>query len=743
MSTGESGITVQQFYDDTIVSKMEGGSTSGELELDSAFLGKSKESLDRIDLSLSLDSAIALFGPFLRFHTHNKHQELPPLRNAFDVLMYSQRQQLLPTLPSCVPVRTKKDKLFNDFVGYLKDDEVFFPGTEVNSYGINFVKTMVDCLWYLDGHYDKLKKQSCPVPELCLTFTGYNTPELSKHRKRQSSNMSASTLNSLTSSLFRILQASFWSKTCFKWLHDQTQVLAKSLAGYSDYLSSQKKLMKTIHARTVPVRELSDALAIKYVQPCNQIPLPKFDLLVSCVEEANHFKFLSLNEFTPAQPTLKYEYIHSLERNGIRSPIMLLIHSSGNNVGNLHFVWKVPLENSLEANFEESLGVIEQIKPRLPQFHTRAMRQAMFEKFGRVSPNVKPSVLRFFYRNLTGDCSASHDMCESIIDERVQEIINIEPEDPNTVINLREVKSNDSKTKFDVFWDEAKKYINEDLGAAVDDRRHGEVTHLVKAISIHDLCEQVVLRCPPDAVIPSNEWLRLQFWPKTPKANVSLHYTGRLNVRFMIQKWQFRASHEGEHYAAAVFHYHREYAIKLKEYCLMVCIDDKRRLKVGEPGFPVAAAERGKKVLVRAGTTMEVGDHDFTKFSVVPSVALVVDIPDKIDESWYRGQVFVGFKDTAFEQSSPLRHATELSTILSNPGGDRSVLFLYSDGGPDHRLTYASVQVSLIALFLKLDLDFLCAARTAPSHSWRNPVERIMSTLNLGLQCVGLMRGKR
>lgn len=88
---------------------------------------------------------------------------------------------------------------------------------------------MVKCLWYLDGHYDKLKKQSCPVPELCLTFTGYNTPEISKHRKRQSSNMSASTLNSLASSLFRILQASFWSKTCFKRLHDQTQGLSRIL----------------------------------------------------------------------------------------------------------------------------------------------------------------------------------------------------------------------------------------------------------------------------------------------------------------------------------------------------------------------------------------------------------------------------------------------------------------------------------------------------------------------------------
>ena len=39
-----------------------------------------------------------------------------------------------------------------------------------------------------------------------------------------------------------------------------------------------------------------------------------------------------------------------------------------------------------------------------------------------------------------------------------------------------------------------------------------------------------------------------------------------------------------------------------------------------------------------------------------------------------------------------------------------------------------------------MDLDFLCAGRTAPYHSWRNPVERVISALNLGLQCVGLAR---
>ena len=69
------------------------------------------------------------------------------------------------------------------------------------------------------------------------------------------------------------------------------------------------------------------------------------------------------------------------------------------------------------------------------------------------------------------------------------------------------------------------------------------------------------------------------------------------------------------------------------------------------------------------------------------------------------------------------------------------VLFLYTDGGPDHNLT-RGVQLSVVALFLNLDLDFMCVSQTCPYQSWRNPVEWIMSILNLGLQCIGLMHEK-
>ena len=109
----------------------------------------------------------------------------------------------------------------------------------------------------------------------------------------------------------------------------------------------------------------------------------------------------------------------------------------------------------------------------------------MAEKFGRISPGVKPAVLCYFYKELTGDCSASNTTQESQVDERVHQLIDMEPEDPNTIVDLRKVKKTDTKTKFDVFWEQANKFINEEIGAVVDHRRHDTITHLAKATYIN------------------------------------------------------------------------------------------------------------------------------------------------------------------------------------------------------------------------------------------------------------------
>lgn len=76
------------------------------------------------------------------------------------------------------------------------------------------------------------------------------------------------------------------------------------------------------------------------------------------------------------------------------------------------------------------------------------MRKAMFSKFGWIAPSVKPAVLWYFYRDLTGDNAAANFKEEDEVDTRVQQFLQMEPDDPQTVFDLREVQCPEKKTVY-------------------------------------------------------------------------------------------------------------------------------------------------------------------------------------------------------------------------------------------------------------------------------------------------------
>ena len=100
-------------------------------------------------------------------------------------------------------------------------------------------------------------------------------------------------------------------------------------------------------------------------------------------------------------------------------------------------------------------------------------------------------------------------------------------------------------TKFDLFWAKAKELLEEDIGTAVDDRRHSQVIHLAKAVSVRDFHDQVAAKLPDDTPIPSN--------PARKDTKVAERYTGMLNVKRMVQQRQWRKHHPESHYAAVNF----------------------------------------------------------------------------------------------------------------------------------------------------------------------------------------------
>ena len=145
------------------------------------------------------------------------------------------------------------------------------------------------------------------------------------------------------------------------------------------------------------------------------------------------------------------------------------------------------------------------VKGEIPIFHTRAMKAALRSRFRRVTANIKPAVLRALYRELTNDASAPANLHEAEIDERMQTIL--EMEDADIVPDLRHLNSG-KRSQYDVFWSECQKFLEEDIGSAVEYRKHGTVTHLARAISVRDLRDQVQAQSPDGTPTPSEAWMR-------------------------------------------------------------------------------------------------------------------------------------------------------------------------------------------------------------------------------------------
>lgn len=129
--------------------------------------------------------------------------------------------------------------------------------------------------------------------------------------------------------------------------------------------------------------------------------------------------------------------------------------------------------------------------------------------------------------------------------------------------------------------------------------------------------------------------------PSNPFRLSASRYTGRFQIKFMVQSRQVSADHPDSHYCGAIFKYLCELAIKFRPY---VTFASQHFIKLGEPGFPVAAIERGNQVLVLQDHPFLVGDHDFTKAKLVFSISLLCNVPESITESFYSGKVLVMLK---------------------------------------------------------------------------------------------------
>ena len=273
---------------------------------------------------------------------------------------------------------------------------------------------------------------------------------------------------------------------------------------------------------------------------------------------------------------------------------MLYKYAYGNNLGTLSYLWRIPPEDEPIDNTAVS-RIFSELCHQQSFYSTHAMRQDFLSKYSRLA-NVSKMILCNIYRILLHDSSAPQYASEAQVDECVAKAV-LQLDDPEIILDLRRTNGKPNSTIFDEFWDELQSYLDEII-LAVDERRHGDVMHMPFAVSIRHLLELITERLKskhPDSTvaIPSQEWVRLQFWPANAYTERAVRYTGRFKVKFGVQVRQLRKDHPDSHYVSALLKYVRAFAVRYRNYVLLVSVDDKCIIPVGEPACPVSTGVRG------------------------------------------------------------------------------------------------------------------------------------------------------
>ena len=145
-------------------------------------------------------------------------------------------------------------------------------------------------------------------------------------------------------------------------------------------------------------------------------------------------------------------------------------------------------------------------------------------------------VLQNIFADLTGDSRAAPNLATKEINERFQ--MSLLLEEPGINVDLRTQPKEKDSDAFECFFKETERYLQEEVGTPVQERRHTESLYLAKAISFNDLHKRICDRVPEGTPIPSKQWLRYQFQPKHPNARTAKYFKSRMNIKCMVQKRQ-------------------------------------------------------------------------------------------------------------------------------------------------------------------------------------------------------------
>ena len=163
--------------------------------------------------------------------------------------MESARRVALDAVPVPIPENSNLDRMYNAVLQFCLENGSTFPSNSSASVGKTFIKHLASLLWYLDGHYSKINDNVNNENKVSETFvknfSGINSPELYKHRKRANVNLTAERLEKLCIQFKEVTQCMpFFQDESWKDTSFMVFRLLSSIDEYVLYLRKKCKLVK-------------------------------------------------------------------------------------------------------------------------------------------------------------------------------------------------------------------------------------------------------------------------------------------------------------------------------------------------------------------------------------------------------------------------------------------------------------------------------------------------------------------
>ena len=121
-----------------------------------------------MEITVNVISVCSVFGWHIKFIVSVPEQgessSHDVLKNAFSIMMESQRCICAQTLPQPISEKNKKDKLFNDLLQLANRRGLRLAHNDIES-ARKYFMTLTSTLWYIDGHHVTLSDRGCEIPD--------------------------------------------------------------------------------------------------------------------------------------------------------------------------------------------------------------------------------------------------------------------------------------------------------------------------------------------------------------------------------------------------------------------------------------------------------------------------------------------------------------------------------------------------------------------------------------------------